>query len=85
MEFILQLECNGLIILSVEEVGGQYFDELIVSLGIGFVDYKGYLLKELQYLNSLVGVMLFIKLEECLMGVKKVYFFNFMLVDEIEG
>ena len=84
-ELILQLERNGLTILSVEEAGGQHFDELIVSLGIGPVDHKGHLPKELQHLNSSAGAMLLTKLEECLMGAKKVHFLNSMPVDEIEG
>ena len=84
-ELILQLERNGLTVLSVEEATAQRFDELIVSMGFGAIDHKGHLPENLKQLNSDQELHKLQSLEECLIEAKKVHFLNSIPVDEVEG
>jgi len=55
-EKIQQLERNGLGIFFVEEILGQNFDSLIVSLTFGSTSLKGRLGKKIRYLDSTAGL-----------------------------
>ena len=55
-EKIKQLERNGLGVFFVEEVLGQNFDRLIVSLTFGSTSLKGRLGKRIKYLDSPAGL-----------------------------
>ena len=84
-DLILQLERNGLTVLSVEEATAQQFDELIVSLSFGAIDHKGHLPEHLQELNTTAGFSKLQHLEECLRAAKKIHFLNSVPLDEVEG
>lgn len=84
-DLILQLERNGMTILSVEEASGQRFDELLLSLGFGPVDSKGHLPDALTELNEASSRNKLNALEECLRGAKKIRFLNSMPLDEVEA
>ena len=55
-EKIQQLERNGLGVFFVEEILGQQFDKLIVSLTFGSTSLKGRLGKRIKYLDSTMGL-----------------------------
>ncbi len=84
-DLILQLERNGMTVLSVEEASGQRFEELLVTLGFGPIDHKGHLPATLEELNQVAGRKRLATLEECLRASKKVRFLNSMPLDEVEA
>ena len=55
-EKIQQLERNGLGVFFVEEILGQNFDKLIVSLTFGSTSLKGRIGKRIKYLDSPMGL-----------------------------
>ncbi len=55
-EKIQQLERNGLGVFFIEEVIGQNFDRLIVSLTFGSTSLKGRMGKRIKYLDSSAGL-----------------------------
>jgi hypothetical protein len=55
-EKIQQLERNGLGVFFIEEILGQNFDKLIVSLTFGSTSLKGRLGKRIKYLDSPTGL-----------------------------
>jgi hypothetical protein len=55
-EKIQQLERNGLGVFFIEEILGQNFDRLIVSLTFGSTSLKGRLGKRIKYLDSPAGL-----------------------------
>jgi hypothetical protein len=82
---VLQLERNGLTVLSIAEAGGQHFDELIVTPGFGQIDHKGHLPAALRELNTAAGARQLTSLVEVLRNADRIHFFNSMPLDEVEA